>query len=75
MVFQIEYIDAGRIVAIVPIEGSQQDAVEEAKAGLLSRRAAFARIVDVQNDGWELVELVAQRSDAQKDLKPRSAPP
>jgi hypothetical protein len=75
MLFQIEYVDAGRIVAIVPIEGSQQEAVEEAKAGLLSRHAAFARIVDVQNDGWELVELVSQRSDAEKDPKARNAPP
>jgi hypothetical protein len=66
MVFQIEYIGHGRIVAIVPIEGSQEDAVQEAKAGLLSRHAAFARIVDVQNDGWELVELVEQRSDGQR---------
>ena len=61
MLFQIEYIDDGRIVAIVPIEGSQEDAVQEAKAGPLSRHAASARIVDVQNDGWELVELVGQQ--------------
>ncbi|WP_155935300.1 hypothetical protein [Methylobacterium sp. 10] len=64
MSYWIEFYEQGNKIGETPAPGSEDEAREHAKQGLVTHKADFARIVDVDADGAEVWSVHADTAEA-----------
>lgn len=64
MSYWIEFYEQGNKIGETPAPGSEEEAREHARQGLVTHKADFACIVDVEADGAEVWSVHADTDEA-----------